>query len=306
LVSGAHFLSFELNGASALEPRASIKWYFAENQSVYAGYGLHSRIESLEYYYGNFINPDGSTTNFNADLGLTKSRHYVLGYDIQIGSYAYFKSELYYQQLFNVPVLLDENGGTFSSLNFSQGFLVEPLVNTGVGKNYGLELTLERKFARNYYYMVNTSFYESKYEASDGIERNTKFNGKFAYNILAGKEYQVGKNGKNNIFGMSIKLAHAGNKRETPIDLTLSRQAQREIRPSRGTYTAQFDDYFRLDIQFSFRKNKKGRTSEWRLDIQNLTGRENLAEKFYNASTQSIKNVEQIGLIPIISYRVEF
>lgn len=306
LVSGAHFLSFELNGESALEPRASIKWDVTENQSVYAGYGLHSRIESLEYYFGNFINADGSTTNFNKDLGLTKARHYVLGYDRQIGSFAYFKSELYYQQLFEVPVLLAENGGTFSSLNFSQGFLVEPLANTGTGTNYGLELTLERKFARNYYYLINTSFYESKYEASDGIERNTRFNGKFAYNILAGKEYKVGKNGKNNIFGMSMKLAHAGNKRETPIDLILSRQAQREIRPSSGAYTAQFDDYFRLDIQFSFRKNKKGRTSEWRLDFQNLTGRENLAERFYNSSTQSIENAEQIGLIPILSYRMEF
>lgn len=307
MVNGLHFLRFDLTGQTSYEPRASIKWQFADRQSLYAGYGLHSRIESLEYYLGNFINDDGSVTDHNRDLGLTKSRHYVLGYDSQIGSYAYFRAELYYQSLFDVPVLVDENGSAFSSLNFSQGYTPEPLINSGKGTNYGIEFTLERKFAEGFYYMLNTSLYESKYQSRDGVERDTRFNGNFSYNILAGKEYKVGINGKNNIFGISMKMAHAGNRRETPIDLALSRQFRREIRPGGdNAFSAQFPNYFRFDLQLSFRKNKKGRTSEWRLDIQNLTGRKNLAERFYNQSSQSIINAEQLGLIPLLSYRMEF
>jgi hypothetical protein len=306
LVGGLHFFRFNFNNEVSYEPRASLKWQFLPRQSITFGAGLHSRIESLEYYLGNFIHDDGSTSDFNSNLGLTKARHLVIGYDRVIGRNIYFKTEAYYQSLYNVPVLVDSNLSWFSTINLNDDFAVEQLVNEGAGTNYGIEFTLDKKFSNNYYFLLNSSFFESKYEAFDKVERNTKYNGNFTHHFLGGKEWKVGKNGKNNIFGISMKGSYSGNQRFEGIDLATSISEGREIWDLNKLYTDRLPDYFRIDLQFSFRKNKPKSTSEWRIDIQNVTNRENTLGQYYDGFLQSILQEEQIGLIPILSYRVEF
>jgi hypothetical protein len=68
------------------------------------------------------------------------------------------------------------------------------MVNEGEARNYGIEFTLEKFFHRNYYFLTTLSIFDSKYTASDGIERNTAFNGKFVFNSLAGKEFRLSEN----------------------------------------------------------------------------------------------------------------
>lgn len=304
LVNGLHALRFDLNGETSVEPRSSLKWQFNPDKSLFAGYGLHSRIESLEYYLGNFVGTDGVTVDYNRQLGFSKSNHFVAGFDWQIDDRVYFRSEIYYQHLFNVPVIADPSRSFVSVLNLSDGYTPLPLVNKGTGKNYGIEFTAERKFANSYYYLINTSIYESKYRAMDGVLRDTRYNGNFAFNGLFGKEYKVGMNGRNNIFGMSAKLNYAGNKRYTPISIAESQKQNREIRLEEYAYSKRYPDHFRLDIQLSFRKNRARTTSELRLDIQNLTNRKNVIGDFY--SPGGISQEGGLGLIPVLSYRLEF
>jgi outer membrane receptor protein involved in Fe transport len=77
------------------------------------------------------------------------------------------------------------------------------LVNDGTGRNYGLELTLEKYFSRNYYFLVTGSLFDAKYEGSDGIERNTPFNGRYVVNALAGREFHVGR--RDNVLSLNWK-----------------------------------------------------------------------------------------------------
>ena len=42
--------------------------------------------------------------------------------------------------------------------------------------------------------MFSGTLYESKYVGSDGIERNTSFNGNYVANLLLGKEFKLEKN----------------------------------------------------------------------------------------------------------------
>jgi hypothetical protein len=303
LVNGLHLFRFDLTGESSLEPRSSLKWQFTPKNSFAVGYGLHSRMESLEYYLGKYINPDLSSISYNRNLGLTKSHHFVLGFDRQISEALYFKSEIYYQHLFNVPVAADKSF-LLSTINVTEGYSPVQLINQGTGTNYGLELTLERKFANHFYYLLNTSIYESTYKAADGIERNSRFNGNFSLNLLAGKEFNVGTDGKNNIFGINTKVGFAGNKRYTPIDLLASQQAKGEVRSTTEIYTNRYPDHFRIDLQLSYRRNKGKHTSEWRLDIQNLTNRGNVLNDFYQDG--AILQSKGLKLIPVLSYRLEF
>lgn len=306
LVNGLHYFRFQFTGEDSWEPRASLKWQFKERQSISAGFGMHSRLESLEYYLGNYINPDGTTVDHNSNLGMSKANHFVLGYDRVLGSSLYFKTEVYYQYLYNVPISNDPNYGWFSAINSSDDYATLPLDNDGTGVNYGIEMTLDKRFARNYYFMVNGSLFESKYKGGDGIERNTRFNGNYTYHALGGKEWKVGKNGRNNIIGVSAKVSYAGNQRLIPIDLQESINQDQQVNDFDRAYEQQAPEYFRIDFQLSYRRNRPKSTSEWRLDLQNVTGRLNYGGEYYDRSDQRIVQEDQIGLIPVLSYRIEF
>ncbi len=311
MVNGLHLLHFFLSQETVIEPRSNIRWQFHPGIAAFAGFGLHSRIESLDYYFANYINEDGSMIDKNSDLGVTRSSHWVAGFDANITSKTYFKTEFYYQHIFNVPILADselpgnEHAGAFSTINISDGYVENALVNGGKGWNYGVEVSLERKFSDNYYFLINGMLYESKYQGRDGITRNTRYNGNFGYNLLAGKEFYVGSE-KDNILGFNLKLSHAGNKRYTPIDIELSRQEGKGITLAEGIFTERFSDYFRTDIQINYRKNLAGRTIEWRLDVQNVTGHNNVLDIFYDGNLAQPVIPEQKIIIPVLSYRIEF
>ena len=125
----------------------------------------------------------------NQNLDFSKARHYVLGYNNMLTDNLLLKAEVYYQDLYNIPVEDDPNS-SYSLINSVEGYTTRNLVNEGTGSNYGLELTLERYFAQNYYYMLSTSLFESTYRALDGIQRNSRFNVNYLGNILVGKEFQ--------------------------------------------------------------------------------------------------------------------
>jgi len=303
LVNGAHLLYFNLNDNMTIEPRSALRWQFKENQSLSLGFGIHSRIESLEYYLAN-LTENGVTTNPNRDLGFTKARHFVLGYDRSLGANWNLKAETYLQKLFNVPVSRDM-ANPFSSLLLSDGYIETPLVNEGTGTNYGLELTLQRSFNNNFYMLFSGSVYEATYKARDGVKRNTPFNSNFGMNLLTGKEFVIGKSGEN-LLGLNLRATWGGNKRFIPIDLEASRQEGTEVWDQNNAYAQRHPDFFKVDFQFSYRINKPNSTHEFRLELLNLTNRRNVRESFYNDNIQNIEFDYQTRLIPGIGYRIEF
>ncbi len=77
----------------------------------------------------------------------------------------------------------------YATINEGFEFKYVDLVNKGTGKNYGIEFTLERFFDNNYFFLVNGSFYNSKYKSLEGVERNTMYNNNYIVNLLCGKEF---------------------------------------------------------------------------------------------------------------------
>lgn len=131
---GANSKLFALNKHFTVEPRLGFKWQFRENQYVGLAYGLHSRLERLNYYFTN-SNP-ASSELINKNLDFTKAHHFVLSYGCNLSENIILKIEPYFQQLFSVPVIADSS---FSFINLqNEWFINQPLKNTGKGKNYGI------------------------------------------------------------------------------------------------------------------------------------------------------------------------
>ncbi len=102
---GMHTQYFALNKEIAIEPRASIRWQFARNQSFNLGYGKHSQLQSKTIYFVQSYDSTNNThSQTNNDVKFSKSDHFVIGYNNLIKPDFRIKVEAYYQHLYNIPI----------------------------------------------------------------------------------------------------------------------------------------------------------------------------------------------------------
>ena len=305
LVSGFHFTQLLLNNNYSLEPRASLKYQLDPKQSLTAGIGIHSKVETISIYMAN-SNPDGNeVTQPNRDLEFAKARHYVLGYSNLISENLNFKAECYYQDLYNVPVFNDVTK-PFSMLNMESSYINDKLVNEGTGSNYGTELTLERFFANNYYFLVTASLYESTFKALDGIKRKSIYDGNYAGNVLAGKEFKIGKPEKSRTLSLNARVSLIGGTRFTPIDLEQSIAEHHQVFNLEELYANKGSDIFKADLSVSLRRNKGKTSRELKCEVRNATNSRGLVSQYYNDRKQTVENLYQQPLMPLISYTINF
>lgn len=301
---GLHYFQLFLNNSNSIEPRASMRYDLHPKHHFTLGYGLHSQLQPLGVYFVE--RPEnGETTLPNRDLKLSKAHHAVFGYDFVLNDHEHIKTEVYYQHLFHVPISEDA-GSTYSILNSQNGFPSESLNNSGLGKNYGVELTYERFLFKNLYYLLSASLYESKYKAPDGNWYDTRFNTNYATSLTIGKEWNLNKKGKNRTIGFNIKSIYVGGFRYTPIDLNASIAAGETKLVTSQTFGKRMPDYYRLDIRLSLKRNYKKLTSTVALDIQNTTNRKNVGGYYFDDKTGEVKYWHQTPLLPVLSYRLEF
>lgn len=307
LNAGVHAQQFFLNNSTAIEPRLGLTYLVTNKSSFNFGYGLHSQMQPINVYFLQSTDANGTTVYNNKNLDFTKSHHVVLGYNIQPFNDWRIKSEVYYQSIYNVPVT--SFSSSYSMLNTGSTFktdLQDSLVNSGTGENYGMELTLEKFFSKGYYGLFTSSIYSSKYVGSDGIERNSAFNGKYVFNILAGKEWKVGAQ-KRNKFSADIKFTNAGGRAYTPIDLTASNATGRE-QLSTDAYSSYYDNYYRLDVKVGFVLNSSKRklSQSFSLDLQNVTDHDNVFSMSFDNRRQSLNTTYQLGFFPNVIYKLQF
>ena len=306
---GLHAQQLSLNGSSSLEPRLAFKYKASNKSSFTLGYGWHSQMQSLGVYFYKQPNGNGTYNEDNKNLGFSQSQHFVFGYEYIPNSDWRMKAEIYYQALSHIPV--EQTSSSFSMLNQGATFTQTEkgnLKNTGTGSNMGLELTIEKFFTKGYYGLLTASLYDAKYKGSDGIERNTGFNGQYTFNFLAGKEFKVGKD-KQNAFTIDTKITSAGGRYYTPVDLAASQAAgQQVLYGDAYAFTERLPDYFRFDLKFGYRFNSKKRKLSQTIsfDLQNLSGQKNVFAQQYNRVNQQVNTTYQNGFIPNFVYKVNF
>lgn len=291
-----------LNNHFTIEPRLGIKWQTSTKTSFALAYGLHSRMEKMDVFYVKTA--DSESKPVNKDLDFTKAHHLMLTFNYNISENVNLKIEPYFQYLYDVPVMADSS---FSVLNRSTFYVEDALVNKGKGRNYGIDITLERYLDKGLYYMVTGSIFNSKYRGGDGVWYNTKFNRNFAFNVLVGKEWTMGCN-EQNTFGANLKFTLQGGERYSPVDVeaTLSRPDKETQYDETRAYSKQFSPMFVTNATINFRMNKKKVTHEFAIKSINTTGFKEYFGHQYNLKTGEIEPHRQATSIPNISYKLEF
>ncbi len=307
--AGLHGQYLQLNDDYSVEPRAAISWQFRPRNTLSLAYGLHSQMVPLPIVTYLEETSPGVFETTNNELTFYKSHHVVLGYDKRLGADWRLKLETYYQSIFDMPV--ERFSSSYNAINEGGDFIYSEkgsLISEGTGSNVGAEITVEKFFSRGFYMLTTTSIFDSKYKGSDGIERNTSFNNGYVFNILAGKEFAIGKE-KRNALTFDTKFTTSGGRPYTPIDLEATREnGGRTVYYEDEAFSLRYDEYLRLDLKFGIRLNSKiGRVSHtFFVDLQNVTSRENIFVKRYNPVTDQINDVTQTGFFPDFMYRIQF
>jgi len=299
---GLHSEYFAINDNFTIDPRFGLNWEFIPSNTISFGYGKHSQMEELKIYFINY-EQNGTKYTPNKDLDLSHAHHFVLGYDKLITQNLRLKIEPYYQYLYNVPGIEDSS---YSMINFKQdwGFR-ESLENNSIGKNIGVDITLERFLNNNYYYLITASIFDSKYKGDDGIWRNTRFDKEFVANVLFGKEFYIGSN-NTNVLGINGRLNIVGGERRAPLLIQESIEAKTVVYDNSRIFEEQEAYRNFLDMTITYRINKKKHSSIWALQVKNVLGAP-LNEGFhYNYENDKIEENQTVVILPILSYKIEF
>ncbi|OFY68131.1 MAG: hypothetical protein A2V64_07820 [Bacteroidetes bacterium RBG_13_43_22] len=305
--NGLHFLLFTFNNKSSIEPRIGLKWDFHSRHSLNIGFGLHGQLIPRMFYVVESETDPGEYDPLNQKLGFSKSMHSVIGYNFLISENLRLKFETYFQYLHEIPV--KEGNPAYSIINFGDSYfdqlpIIDSLVNKGTGKNYGIELTLEKFLDKGFYALFTGSLYESKYRGFDGIERNSAFNGNFILNTLAGKEFRLGK---HNYLSLDLKVTYAGSLRYVPYDIeqVATDYYIRHFDWSRA-YQDRRKDYFRLNGRFGYKMIREKFSVELAVDFMNLTNHRDIFTEYFNSKTGEMEYSYQFPFLPIGFLRFQF
>lgn len=311
MITGLQQVNVLLNNKQSLEPRLAFNWDINQSNSIHLGYGKHSKMESVHHYFTKLKLDNGTDILPNKDLDLLKAHHYVIGYQKQLSNKLNLNIEAYYQDLYSLPVE-NNDSSYFSTINEGLDYKYVDLVNKGTGENYGIEVTIERFFSNNIYYMINGSLFNSKYTTLDGTERNTLFNGNYLFNILCGKEFtKLGKK-KNKSLALNAKLYYGGGQKYIP--LLRDAQGNLAVDPQNGkfwdydkAYEKSIEDTYQLSISASYKFNRAKATHEIFLNFDNITNHKGRLSEFYDEEQpNSIGYTTQFGFFPNLMYRVYF
>ena len=297
-VAGVNVMWFNLNDQWLVEPRVSVQYKTSASSTLSLAYAMNSRKESTDTYFVKEAS--------NENLGLTRSHHISMSFAQRLGENAMLKIEPYWQWLFDVPV---EQGTTYSILNHSNFFQDRALVNEGAGRNYGIDLTLERYLKDGFYGMLTATLFKSEYRDAQGQWHHSRQDRGWITNILGGKEWMVGKN-KKNVFGVNGRLTLMGGDRYTPIPENITFEDVM-MRPDKTVpqidgldpYNAQKG--MNVGYAFSVKYTINKRHTSHHFILEYLQMRTFQGQTFDLRTHETVDNFTSLTF-PNIAYRVEF
>ncbi len=279
-------------------PRGKLTYFLDENNSISIASGRFAQVAPLEVLLAVFDNGNELITSINNSIS----------YSISMRK-AVLDAEIFFNQYDQVPILPDFSGDfnqNFSTFNQDEFYDLTALTPIGKAIVYGVQMNYEQTLTKDWYYLIGGTYYQSSYEAN-GDKTDSRWNGEYGCNATIGREFQLRtKKEKHRSFNANARVIYQGGFLENPIDESLSNTAKRIIYDYSDPYSVKTDDYFRLDLRFSWRVEKPGYTRTLSIDLQNATNQQNYASRYFDEITDQIETRYQLGLIPLLTYRVEF
>lgn len=304
---GAAYANSTTGGYGVWEPRGSIAFAASERTAVSLFAGQRSQLPAVQLYY---LQPSGNFWN-NSPIGLDRMQEAVLAVEHAARPHLRIRAEAFVQQRFDVPIgdatrwvpPFNDDG---SMVNAWDQPLVLDLRAQGEARNTGAEASLLHDMRNGRYVQFNATAFQSTYTDSEGRERESRWSRRFVVNAIAGREFTKQTEQRVRGWGLNIRAVVAGGLRSSPIDTLMSGAVGGTVFDPSQPFRQQQAAYHRIDLRVYLKREHARRSGQWSLDLQNVLNTRNEAYRYFDHRKGGVVAQEQLGLIPNLSYRIEF
>ena len=291
--SGLRLDFFPLSERIHISPRFSFSWVLTRRLSVNGAFGMYYQQIPL------FLLKQHPA---NIDLEDPQARHLVLGFkyllrqDIQVTLEAYDKQYKHFPMSPLNPyffVIDDVSGDEVRFWNW--GMLVEE------GKAYarGIELTIQKKLARNLYGLINMTYYRARYRDLMGVWRNRMYDNRYIICLSGGYK-------PNTSWEFNIRWTWSGNKAFTPVNEERSRQygwPWVDYEDIMSGYLSPYQNLsLRVDRRFYFARSNLVIYA----GALNILNHENELYRYWFSAINAYESEYMWGIVPYVGIEFEF
>ena len=300
---GFHALFLTLNNTYSIEPRVSMQYKPFKKTTISAAYGLHGKALPIGTYLLQLPDANGNITQPNKDLEIAKAHHAILSFQQVIGLGFRLNVEGYYQYSFDNPTSTVVNSG-YWFFNERDNYGNRAMISDGQGQNYGIDLSVEKAFSRSFFLLATGSLFSSEYKSLGDTEwRRTRIDKRWGISVMGGYEFEFKKGG---VLQIGLKNFISGGLRYTPADFEASKLAGQLVEDSNNYWGASAGMYFRLDGRIAYRKDHEKFSYTISIDVQNITNTKNPRDFIYDRQEATLIPRNQSGLLPVISFQIDF
>jgi hypothetical protein len=234
-------------------------------------------------------------------LATIRAMHYGIGMEYFVRPDTRLTVDVYDKEYDRMPLNpADPTMPIVDNAVFSQRFTIYPsLVSTGKAYTRGIEVMLQKKMAEDLYGLVSASYFRSRYQDYTGIWRDRLYDNKLLFSVIGG--YKIDRN-----WEVSARWTYAGGGPYTPFNETLSRQfGLGIIDPSRANDERR-PDYHSLNLRIDRKYFFEQHMLDIYLSVWNAYNRKNVAQYFWNNTTNAQDIQYQWGLLPVVGVEYEF
>ncbi|MCB2204802.1 TonB-dependent receptor [bacterium] len=281
-----------INESTTLEPRASAVLQLTQRWTLSASGGLYTQSLPLLLL---------SQNPAHRNLPDPRALHGVLGTSYLLTASTRVSLEGYLKKYDRFPVDPAAPGlFVVDEMSYRYGFFSahEHLVPEGKAFSRGLELTVQKKLAEDFYGMASAGWSTARYTGLDGIERDRAYDNRLLFSIEGGYKPSAE-------WECSLRWIYAGGVPYTPIDLEASIAARQEVLDPTRINALRHPDYHSMNIRIDRRFNFSRSSLTAYISIWNLYDRRNIAAHIYDDENKSIKTLYQWGLLPIFGIEWE-
>ena len=257
-----------------LSPRTSLSYALTENQKWTFNTSLGRYFKILPYTTLGFRDNNENFPNKNS--AYIQSDHAVAGIEYLLNERARISAEGFYKWYDNYPISTTDS---VSLANKGGGFEVfgsEPVISSGNGQTYGLELLYQQKFTGKFYGVAALTFYKSEFTNLFGTNyKPAVWDNGVLISLLGG--YKFGDN-----WEISSRYRFLGKTPYPPVDQEHTLKNYPAVSfDYKELGTVRLDPLSQLDVRIDKKFNFENLSLDVYLEIQNALAQSSPSEPRY-------------------------
>jgi len=294
-------------------PQWSFRWgvrgdYYSQVARVVASprLGLHFQVNPLLALYvatGTSYQqlPAFLLSQTAQNLNLPEAQQHVAGLTYFLTAATRLNLEIYQKNYRHFPLsslapqsfIIDD--GRFMSYFQNYG----DLQATGNAVARGIEFSVQKKLAKNFYGLVSAAYFRSRYQDFTGNWRDRVYDNRYLFNLSGGYK-------PNHRWEFSARWGYAGGIPYTPFDLTRSPALNTGIYDTSRFQAERYPDYHSLNLRVDRRFFFAHSSLIVYLSLWNAYNHKNVAMYYWNEGTHQPDTYYQWSFFPIGGFEFEF